>query len=120
MKKIYYVLLFLLAVACMKDELDPWGVNVDDRLEIADLEGLKFQGSDIRDGSLFNLKTQTPGRYILEIRNSFNNVVSKSVINAEAGDNVNEFYTNAFSDGDYIIIVSYEGEELYNVKYTII
>lgn len=121
MKKLIYLLLAIVVVACMKDEFeDPWGVNVDDRLEIADIEGLAFQGSEIRDGSLFNLKTLTAGDYTLEVRNRFNNVVSKSVIKAVEGDNVNEFYTRAFSDGDYTIIVYYAGEELYNVKYTIL
>ena len=42
------------------------------------------------------------------------------MIKAVEGDNVNEFYTRAFPDGDYTIIVYYAGEELYNVRYTIL
>ena len=44
---------------------------VDSQLEILDIEGLKFQSSDITDGSLWNFKTLTEGKYTLEIRNHF-------------------------------------------------
>ena len=119
MKKLLYLFLAFLAVACMRDELEDFNIVTDDRLEIADIEGLKFQGSSITDGSLFNLKTLTAGNYILEIRNRYNDIVSKSVIKAEEGDNVNEFYTRAFEDGDYTIKIYFAGDELYSVKYTI-
>ena len=61
MKKITYFLLALLAVSCMKDEIDFIDAPIDSKLEILALEGLKFQGSDITDGSLWNFKTLSEG-----------------------------------------------------------
>jgi len=116
MKKLLYSLLALFLMACVQDDQFIETLPIENKLEIAGLEGLKFQNSQITDGSLFNLKTETSGRYILEIRNHFNELTSKSVLNIQAGDNIKEFYTKSLKDGDYTLIISKDGKELYNVK----
>jgi hypothetical protein len=37
-------------------------------------------------------------------------------LNIQAGDNIKEFYTKSLKDGDYTLIISKDGKELYNVK----
>lgn len=119
MKKITYFLLALLAVSCMKDEIDFIDAPIDSKLEILALEGLKFQGSDITDGSLWNFKTLSEGTYTLEIRNHFNNLISKNNFNAEIGDNVQKFYTNALLDGDYNLVILNGQDVVHERKLTI-
>lgn len=119
MKKLKYTFLALLVVACMKDDVDFIDEPINTNLEIAALEGLKFQNSDITDGSLWNFKTQTAGLYTLEIRNHFNLLVSKSTFNAKTGDNVKEFYTRALQDGDYDVIILSGQDVIHKNKLTI-
>lgn len=119
MKKLKYTFLALLVVACMKDDIDFIERPIDTRLEIAELEGLKFQGSDITDGSLWNFKTLTEGDYVLEIRNHFNQLISKAKFNAEIGDNISEFYTKALQDGDYKIVILNNDDVIHERKLTI-
>lgn len=121
MKKILYTLLIgLVVVACVKDPIeDLFLVATPQPLTIAAEEGLKFENSNINDGDKFNLKTLTAGKYAIEIEDHFKNVVSKSFINAESGDNLYTFYTEAFQDGDYTITITYNGEQVHEVRYTI-
>ena len=88
-------------------------------MSIAEVTGLKFEGSNITDGSKFNLKVLEAGEYTIEVRDPFKNLTSKSIINAKAGDNVLKFYTRAFRDGDYTITIGNDGQELHNVKLVI-
>ena len=103
----YYTILFTLFLACAPDNDDyiRYNQNTNTRLEIAELEGLKFENSSITDGTEFNFKTQTAGKYTLEIRDHFKVLISKSIINAEEGDNVMRFYTKALQQGDYNITI---------------
>ena len=59
------------------------------------------------------------GEYSIEVRDYFKNLTSKSIINAQSGDNVFKFYTRALQDGDYTISIGKNGEEIYNVKLVI-
>ena len=121
-QKWYYFWLFVLFLACAKDdyiEYQPINNNVIGNLVIAESSGLKFEGSNITNGSKFNLKVLEAGKYTIEIKDPFKNLISKSTIDAKAGDNVLKFYTRAFRDGDYTITIDKDGTKLHNVKLVI-
>ena len=120
-QKWYYFWLFVLFLACApdRDEFISYNQNTNTRLEKADLEGLSFENSNITDGTEFNFKTQTAGQYTLEIRDHFKTLISKSIINAQVGDNVLNFYTKALQDGDYFISINKENKVVQETKMTI-
>ena len=120
-QKWYYFWLFVLFLACApdRDEFISYNQNTNTRLEIADLEGLSFENSSITDATEFNFKTQTAGTYTLEIRDHFKTLISKSILTAQVGDNVFDFYTKALQDGDYFIIIKKGSKEIENTKMTI-
>ena len=120
-QKWYYFWLFVLFLACApdRDEFISYNQNTNTRLEIADLEGLSFESSSIKDGTEFNFKTQTAGQYTLEIRDHFKTLISKSIINAQVGDNVLNFYTKALQDGDYFISINKQNKVVQETKMTI-
>ena len=119
--KWFQVILFTLFLACApdSDEFISYNKNTNTRLEIANLEGLSFENSSITDATEFNFKTQTAGKYTLEIRDHFKTLISKSVINAQVGDNVMKFYTKALQNSDYTILIKKDGKTIHNVKYNI-
>ena len=119
--KWYQTILFTLFLACApdRDEFISYNQNTNTRLEIADLEGLSFENSNITDGTEFNFKTQTAGQYTLEIRDHFKTLISKSIINAQVGDNVLNFYTKALQDGDYFISINKQNKVVQETKMTI-
>jgi len=119
--KWYQTILFTLFLACApdRDEFISYNKNYDTKLEIAELEGLQFEGSSITDGTQFNFKTQTAGNYTLEIRDHFKTLISKSMINAQVGDNVFSFYTKALQDGDYFISIHDKNSKIQETKMTI-
>ena len=119
--KWYQTILFTLFLACApdRDEFISYNQNTNTRLEIADLEGLQFENSNITDGSKFNFKTQTAGQYTLEVRDHFKTLITKSIINAEVGDNVLYFYTKALQDGDYFISIHDKSSKIQETKMTI-
>ena len=120
-QKWYYFWLFVLFLACApdRDEFITYNMNTNTRLEIADLEGLSFENSNITDGTEFNFKTQTAGTYTLEIRDHFKTLISKSVITAQVGDNVFNFYTKALQQGDYFISIHSKKNKVQETKMTI-
>ena len=121
-QKWYYFWLFVLFLACAKDDYSDFQTlnpNIAGDMAIADITGLKFEGSNITDGSKFNLKVLEAGEYSIEVRDYFKNLTSKSIINAKSGDNVLKFYTRALRDGDYTITINKNGSELHNVKLVI-
>ena len=121
-QKWYYFWLFVLFLACTKDDHSDFQTlypNTAGDMFIADATGLKFEGSNITDGSKFNLKVLEAGEYSIEVRDYFKNLTSKSIIDAKAGDNVLKFYTRAFQDGDYTISIGKDGQEIHNVKLVI-
>jgi hypothetical protein len=121
-QKCYYFWLFVLFLACSKDDYSDFQTlypNTAGDMFIADATGLKFEGSNITDGSKFNLKVLEAGEYSIEVRDYFKNLTSKSIIDAKAGDNVLKFYTQALRDGDYTITIGKDGTELHNVKLVI-
>ena len=121
-QKWYYFWLFVLFLACTKDDYSDFQTlypNTAGDMFIADATGLKFQGSNITDGSKFNLKVLEAGEYSIEVRDYFKNLTSKSIINAQSGDNVLKFYTRALQDGDYTITIGKDGQDIHNVKLVI-
>jgi hypothetical protein len=121
-QKWYYFWLFVLFLACAKDDYSDFQTlnpNIAGDMAIADITGLKFEGSNITDGSKFNLKVLEAGEYSIEVRDYFKNLTSKSIINAKSGDNVLKFYTRALRDGDYTITINKNGSELHNIKLVI-
>ena len=121
-QKWYYFWLFVLFLACTKDDYSDFQTlypNTAGDMSIAEVTGLKFEGSNITDGSKFNLKVLEAGEYSIEVRDYFKNLTSKSIIDAKAGDNVLKFYTRALRDGDYTITIGNDGTELHNVKLVI-
>ena len=121
-QKWYYFWLFVLFLACAKDDYTDYqtiNTTVAGDMAIADATGLKFEGSNITDGSKFNLKVLEAGEYSIEVRDYFKNLTSKSIINAKSGDNVLKFYTRALRDGDYTIIIGNDETELHNLKLVI-
>ena len=119
--KWYQAILFTLFLACApdRDEFISYNMNTNTKLEIASLEGLSFENSSITDGTEFNFKTQTAGKYTLEIRDHFKTLISKSIIDAQVGDNAMKFYTRALQNSDYTIIIKKDGKIKYNVKYNV-
>ena len=120
MKKILLILLIIFS--CAKDDyldIPTINPNIVNNMLITELTGLKFEGSNITDGSKFNLKVLEEGKYTIEVRDPFKNLTSKSIIDAKSGDNVMKFYTKALQGGDYNIIVGKDGVELHNVKLVI-
>ena len=119
--KWYQTILFTLFLACApdRDEFITYNQNTNTRLEIADLEGLSFENSSITDATEFNFKTQTAGTYTLEIRDHFRTLISKSIITAQVGDNVFNFYTKALQQGDYFISIHSTKNKVQETKMTI-
>tara|TARA_S200002703_G_scaffold155522_1_gene159780 strand:- start:1278 stop:1637 length:360 start_codon:yes stop_codon:yes gene_type:complete len=119
MKKILLALLIL--TGCAKDYSE-----IDNDLIIADLQiegnlGLKFYNNNtITDTDLFNIKSPINTIYTLEVKDIFDNIVTKSTLEAKAGDNVYAFYTNAFKNGHYTISVYHDGELIAETKQTIL
>lgn len=121
-QKWYYFWLFVLFLACAKDDYSDFQTlnpNIAGDMAIADPTGLKFEGSNITDGSKFNLKVLEAGEYSIEVRDYFKNLTSKSIINAKSGDNVLKFYTRALQGGDYTITINKDGQKIHNIKLVI-
>ena len=102
-QKWYYFWLFVLFLACAKDDYSDFQTlnpNVAGKMAIAESTGLKFEGSNITNESKFNLKVLEAGEYSIEVRDYFKNLTSKSIIDAKSGDNVLKLYTKALQGGD--------------------
>jgi hypothetical protein len=120
MKKI--LLLLLITIGCAREDYAGFQTlypNLVGEMSIAEITGLKFEGSNITNGSKFNLKVLEAGKYTIEIRDPFKNLTSKSIIDAKSGDNVMKFYTKALQGGDYNIIIIKDKTELHNTKLVI-
>ena len=99
---IFLLIVMILATSCLS-EVDKKIYPIEQSLEIQESSGLKFEGPSITDGSQFNFKREQSGAYMLVIKDHFKNVISKSILDINPGNNVLSFYTNAINDGDYTI-----------------
>jgi hypothetical protein len=103
MKKYLYPFMALAFVGCMRDIKEDVQYPIEQSLTINEATGLKFEGPSISDASQFNFKVETGGTYYIVVKDHLKNVISKSEIKTNIGDNVLRFYTNAIPDGDYFI-----------------
>jgi hypothetical protein len=103
MKKYLYPLMALALAGCMRDIKEDIQYPIEQSLTINEVSGLKFEGPSISDASQFNFKVETGGTYYIVVKDHLKNVISKSEIKTNIGDNVLRFYTNAIPDGDYFI-----------------
>ena len=97
------LIVMILASSCMTEPYEKKIYPIEQSLKIQETSGLKFEGPSITDGSLFNFKREQSGAYMLVVRDHFKNVISKSILDINTGDNVLSFYTNAINDGDYTV-----------------
>ena len=86
MKRILLTLLIL--TGCAKD----YSIDNTDSL-IPDLQvegdiGLSFYNSTITDTDLFNIKSPISTTYTLEVKDVFNNLITKSTLKAKEGNNI--------------------------------
>ena len=117
MKRILLALLIL--TGCAKDySLDNTESIIPD-VQVEGDVGLRFYDSEITDTDLFNIKSPMNATYTLEITDVFGNLISKSTLEAQAGNNVYAFYTKAFKTGHYTISVYYFGELIAETTQTI-
>ena len=108
------LIVMILASSCLTEPYEKKIYPIEQSLKIQETTGLKFEGPSITDGSLFNFKREQSGAYMLVVRDHFKNVISKSILDINTGDNVLSFYTNAINDGDYTVEFV---DELGNVGY---
>ena len=100
---IFLLIVMILASSCLTEPYEKKIYPIEQSLKIQETSGLKFEGPSITDGSLFNFKREQSGAYMLVVRDHFKNVISKSILDINTGDNVLSFYTNAINDGDYTV-----------------
>ena len=100
-QKIYYTILFTLFLACTPDAGFEVVSFTPDSVKIDATTGLQFDDASVKDGSIFNFKTATSGKYTLEVLDLTNSLVTKNTFTAKEGDNVFMFYTKAMKTGDY-------------------
>lgn len=101
-QKWYYTLLFTLFLACAPDEYDFIVTQfVADELKINETTGLQFDDNSVYDGAKFNIKTDTDGKYTVEILDLTNSLVSRNTLKVTEGDNVYTIYTRVLETGDY-------------------
>jgi hypothetical protein len=118
MKRILLALLIL--TGCAKDySLDNTESIIPD-LQVEGEIGLSFYNSTITDTDLFNIKSPINTTYTLEVKDVFDNLITKSTLKANAGNNVYAFYTNAFKAGHYTISVYHNGELIAETNQTIL
>lgn len=118
MKRILLALLIL--TGCTKDYSIENIDSVIPDLQVEGDIGLSFYNSDITDTDLFNIKSPINTTYTLKVKNVFDNLVTKSTLEAKAGNNVYAFYTNAFKTGHYTISVYHNGQLIAETKQTIL
>ena len=117
MKRILLALLII--TGCAKDDFTAQIDSVMPDLIVEGDVGLRFYDSEITDTDLFNIKSPMNATYTLEITDVFGNLISKSTLEAQAGNNVYAFYTKAFKRGHYTISVYYFGELIAETTQTI-
>jgi len=117
-QKKYYFWLFFLFLACAPDEYDFVVTQfVADELKIDETTGLQFDDNSVYDGAKFNIKTDTDGKYTVEILDLTKKLVSRNTLKVTEGDNVYTIYTRVFETGDYTFrFLDESGNEKQSVK----
>ena len=116
-QKWYYFWLFVLFLACAKDEhehIDPFVfIEVPEVLQIADEIGIKLESTIVTNQVAMNVKLPEDGVYRIKIRHGMNNeLISQERVNGTEGDNILKVYTSTLDKSGYMIQLT---DEFHNV-----
>lgn len=104
MKKL--ILLSLLPIflgSCVKDEIPTPEVSVSPELKINSASGIKLSTTFVTEEVSMNVKMENSGTVNVKILDLTNRVVSKEIMNVNAGDNILKVYTKALPSSAYRI-----------------
>ena len=107
-QKWYYFWLFVLFLACAKDEheyIDPYVfIEVPEVLQIVDEIGIKLESTIVTNQVAMNVKLPEDGVYRIKIRHGMNNeLISQERVNGTEGDNILKVYTSTLDKSGYMI-----------------
>ena len=113
----YYFWLFVLFLACTKDEheyIDPYVfIEVPEVLQIVDEIGIKLESTIVTNQVAMNVKLPEDGVYRIKIRHGMNNeLISQERVNGTEGDNILKVYTSTLDKSGYMIQLT---DEFHNV-----
>ena len=116
-QKWYYFWLFVLFLACAKDEheyIDPYVfIEVPEVLQIVDEIGIKLESTIVTNQVAMNVKLPEDGVYRIKIRHGMNNeLISQERVNGTEGDNILKVYTSTLDKSGYMIQLT---DESHNV-----
>jgi hypothetical protein len=104
MKKLISVIaIAMVLTGCYKEDIVNPLVEVTPDLKIANSVGIKLQTAFVTSEVAMNVKTETAQTVTIKIFDISNRVVSKSISEVKAGDNLLKVYTNALPQSAYRI-----------------
>jgi len=104
MKKLGLILVTLIVFAgCTKHDISTPDQITGTELKIASNVGIKLQSSFVTSEVAMNVKSDVAQTVTVKITDISNKVVSKSIMDVKAGDNILKVYTNAFPSSAYRI-----------------
>jgi hypothetical protein len=104
MKKLGLILVTLiLCVGCRKMDIPTPDQITGTELKIASNVGIKLQSAFVTSEVAMNVKSDVAQTVTVKITDISNKVVSKSIMDVKAGDNILKVYTNAFPSSAYRI-----------------
>ena len=104
MKKLGLILVTLIVFAgCTKHDISTPDQITGTELKIASNVGIKLQSAFVTSEIAMNVKSDVAQTVTVKITDISNKVVSKSIIDVKAGDNILKVYTNAFPSSAYRI-----------------
>jgi len=104
MKKLISVIaIAMVLTGCYKEDIVNPLVEVAPDLKIANSVGIKLQTPFVTSEVAMNVKTETAQTVTIKIFDISNRVVSKSISEVKAGDNLLKVYTNALPQSAYRI-----------------
>jgi hypothetical protein len=104
MKKLISVIaVAMVLTGCYKEDIVNPLVEVAPDLKIANSVGIKLQTAFVTSEVAMNVKTETAQTVTIKIFDISNRVVSKSISEVKAGDNLLKVYTNALPQSAYRI-----------------
>ena len=104
MKKLALILVTLIVfVGCTKHDISTPDQITGTELKIASNVGIKLQSAFVTSEVAMNVKSDVAQTVTVKITDISNKVVSKSIMDVKAGDNILKVYTNAFPSSAYRI-----------------
>jgi hypothetical protein len=100
-----FLLIFvtIVLVGCSKEDILPTPQAVSEDLKIANSVGIKLQTPFVTSEVAMNVKSEIAQTATIKIFDIANRVVSKEVVNIQAGDNILKVYTKALPSSGYRI-----------------